>query len=667
MKPYLDEISFNRLKPYRQICRTEQEAIAVYAALQYRSSIFFPIIQDIEVAVRNQMSHILREYAAPQKDLRAFFHTLMRSGSQLSPESQTVLKKTFADLSKYKSSPDENDIISNLTFGFWVHLINDDTSKNPHYSYWYGIFNGRLFDNRFTSLKDAFMCLRQVLSFRNDLFHQEAVWKNKNITTPIKALKNMHKKYRNFSKYLAQIAPKRMMMRQAVPTQTQLEQTLFCEHTFINEIQKSGSLIMNEQLFERAKQIIPAGVNSPVRAFGSVGGIPRFIAKAQGAHVWDANGTQYIDYVGSWGTGIVGHAHPEVVEAVREAAVGGLSFGAPTEAEIVIAEEIAKIVPSVERLRLVSSGTEATMTAIRLARGYTGRDKIVKFEGCYHGHSDSLLVKAGSGLLTFGNPSSAGVPADLTQHTIVLPYNDVAALKQAFDEFGTQIAGVILEPIAGNMNLVRATAEFVQTLRQVTEQNGAVLIYDEVMTGFRVALGGAQSLHGITPDLTTMGKVIGGGMPLAAFGGKKEIMDCISPLGGVYQAGTLSGNPVAVAAGLKTLEIIQRPDFYENLSARTQQLAQGLTAAAQSAGIEFCADSVGGMFGLYFAPQFPQTYADMMASNVDGFKQFFHAMLDKNVAFGPSAYEAGFVSTAHTPELIDETIEIAKQVFAQMK
>ncbi|QMT31686.1 glutamate-1-semialdehyde 2,1-aminomutase [Alysiella filiformis] len=424
---------------------------------------------------------------------------------------------------------------------------------------------------------------------------------------------------------------------------------------------------MNEQLFERAKQIIPAGVNSPVRAFGSVGGIPRFIAKAQGAHVWDANGTQYIDYVGSWGTAIVGHAHPEVVEAVQAAALGGLSFGAPTEGEIAIAEEIAKIVPSVQRLRLVSSGTEATMTAIRLARGYTGRDKIVKFEGCYHGHSDSLLVKAGSGLLTFGNPSSAGVPSDLTQHTIVLPYNDVAALKQAFDELGEQIAGVILEPIAGNMNLVRATPEFVQTLRQVTEQNGAVLIYDEVMTGFRVALGGAQSLHGITPDLTTMGKVIGGGMPLAAFGGKKEIMDCISPLGGVYQAGTLSGNPVAVAAGLKTLEIIQRPDFYENLSARTQQLAQGLTSAAQASGVDFCADSVGGMFGLYFAQQFPQTYADMMASNVDGFKQFFHAMLNKNVAFGPSAYEAGFVSAAHTPELIEETIEIAKHVFAQMK
>lgn len=423
----------------------------------------------------------------------------------------------------------------------------------------------------------------------------------------------------------------------------------------------------NEQLFERAKQIIPAGVNSPVRAFGSVGGTPRFIRRAQGAFVWDENGTQYTDYVGSWGTGIVGHAHPEVVEAVREAALGGLSFGAPTEAEIIIAEEIAKIVPSVARLRLVSSGTEATMTAIRLARGYTGRDKIVKFEGCYHGHSDSLLVKAGSGLLTFGNPSSAGVPSDLTQHTIVLPYNDVAALNQAFSEFPDQIAGVILEPIAGNMNLVRAMPEFVQALRQLTEQYGSVLIYDEVMTGFRVALGGAQSLHGITPDLTTMGKVIGGGMPVAAVGGKKEIMDCISPLGGVYQAGTLSGNPIAVAAGLKTLEIIQRPNFYEDLSARTAQLAQGLTQAAQNAGVTFSADSVGGMFGLYFANQFPKTYADMAASNVDGFKQFFHGMLDKGVAFGPSAYEAGFVSAAHTAELIDETIDVAKTVFAQMK
>ena len=422
----------------------------------------------------------------------------------------------------------------------------------------------------------------------------------------------------------------------------------------------------NETLFERAKKIIPAGVNSPVRAFGSVGGTPRFIRRAQGPFVWDENGTQYIDFVGSWGTGIVGHAHPEVVEAVREAAMDGLSFGAPTEAEILIAEEIAKIVPSVERLRLVSSGTEATMTAIRLARGYTGRDKIIKFEGCYHGHSDSLLVKAGSGLLTFGNPSSAGVPADLTQHTIVLPYNDVDALKQAFDEFPGQIAGVILEPIAGNMNLVRASAEFVQALRQTTAQHGAVLIYDEVMTGFRVALGGAQSLHGITPDMTTMGKVIGGGMPVAAVGGKKEIMDCISPLGGVYQAGTLSGNPVAVAAGLKTLEIIQRSDFYEQLSARTTQLVQGLSQAAKQAGLTFCADSEGGMFGLYFADQRPQTYADMAASNTDGFKAFFHGMLDNGVAFGPSAYEAGFVSAAHTPELIEQAVAAAKPVFAQM-
>lgn len=422
----------------------------------------------------------------------------------------------------------------------------------------------------------------------------------------------------------------------------------------------------NETLFERAKQIIPAGVNSPVRAFGSVGGTPRFIKRAQGALVWDENGTQYTDYVGSWGTAIVGHAHPEVVEAVRQAALDGLSFGAPTEAEIVIAETIAKLMPSVQRLRLVSSGTEATMTAIRLARGYTNRDKIIKFEGCYHGHSDSLLVKAGSGLLTFGHPSSAGVPNDLTQHTIVLPYNDIHALEQTFSQFGQQIAGVIIEPIAGNMNLIRAKTEFVQSLRRLTEQHGAVLIYDEVMTGFRVALGGAQSLHQITPDLTTMGKVIGGGMPVAAVGGKTEIMDCISPLGGVYQAGTLSGNPIAVAAGLKTLEIIQQADFYETLCARTQQLAQGLNQAAQQAGMAFCADSVGGMFGLYFADQLPESYTDMTATNIHHFKQFFHGMLNKGVAFGPSAYEAGFVSAAHTAELIDETIDIAKQVFANM-
>ena len=422
----------------------------------------------------------------------------------------------------------------------------------------------------------------------------------------------------------------------------------------------------NEQLFTRAKAIIPGGVNSPVRAFGSVGGVPRFIQKAEGAYVWDADGTRYIDYVGSWGPAIVGHAHPEVIEAVREAALGGLSFGAPTEGEIVIAEEIAKLVPSVEQVRLVSSGTEATMSAIRLARGFTGRDKIIKFEGCYHGHSDSLLVKAGSGLLTFGNPSSAGVPADFTKHTLVLEYNNVAQLEETFAQIGGEIACVIVEPFAGNMNLVRPSESFVKALRDLTAKHGAVLIYDEVMTGFRVALGGAQSLHGITPDLTTMGKVIGGGMPLAAFGGRKDIMAAISPLGGVYQAGTLSGNPVAVAAGLKTLEIIQRPGFYENLTARTEQLVQGFQAAAAAAGVAFCVDSVGGMFGLYFSDSLPRNYGDMARSNTDGFKTFFHGMLDKQVAFGPSAYEAGFVSAAHTPELIEETVAAAKEVFQAM-
>mgnify|MGYP002741825204 FL=1 len=422
----------------------------------------------------------------------------------------------------------------------------------------------------------------------------------------------------------------------------------------------------NETLFNRAKAIIPGGVNSPVRAFGSVGGVPRFIKKAQGAYVWDENGTRYTDYVGSWGPAIVGHAHPEVIEAVREAALGGLSFGAPTEAEIVIAEKIAELVPSVEQLRLVSSGTEATMSAIRLARGFTGRDKIIKFEGCYHGHSDSLLVKAGSGLLTFGNPSSAGVPADFTKHTLVLEYNNTAQLEETFEKIGGEIACVIVEPFAGNMNLVRPSENFVRALRSLTDKHGAVLIYDEVMTGFRVALGGAQSLHGITPDLTTMGKVIGGGMPLAAFGGRKDIMACISPLGGVYQAGTLSGNPVAVAAGLKTLEIIRREGFYENLTTRTEQLVKGFQTAANKAGVAFTADSVGGMFGLYFADHAPQNYADMARSNTDGFKHFFHGMLERGVAFGPSAYEAGFVSAAHTPELIDETVAAAEAVFAAM-
>ncbi|MDO1509855.1 MULTISPECIES: glutamate-1-semialdehyde 2,1-aminomutase [unclassified Neisseria] len=422
----------------------------------------------------------------------------------------------------------------------------------------------------------------------------------------------------------------------------------------------------NEELFNRAKNIIPGGVNSPVRAFGSVGGVPRFIKKAQGAYVWDENDTRYIDYVGSWGPAIVGHAHPEVIEAVREAALGGLSFGAPTEAEIVIAEEIAKLVPSVEQLRLVSSGTEATMSAIRLARGFTKRDKIIKFEGCYHGHSDSLLVKAGSGLLTFGNPSSAGVPEDFTKHTLVLEYNNVAQLEETFAKIGGEIACVILEPFAGNMNLVRPSENFIKALRSLTEQHGAVLIYDEVMTGFRVALGGAQSLHGIKPDLTTMGKVIGGGMPLAAFGGRKDIMACISPLGGVYQAGTLSGNPVAVAAGLKTLEIIQREGFYENLAKLTEQLVKGFQTASKEAGVTFSADYVGGMFGLYFADNTPQSYADMTRSNIEDFKRFFHGMLECGVAFGPSAYEACFMSAAHTPELVEATVATAKEVFAEM-
>ncbi|EGY53763.1 glutamate-1-semialdehyde 2,1-aminomutase [Neisseria shayeganii] len=422
----------------------------------------------------------------------------------------------------------------------------------------------------------------------------------------------------------------------------------------------------NEQLFERAKAVIPGGVNSPVRAFGSVGGVPRFIRKAEGAYVWDEADTRYIDYVGSWGPAIVGHAHPEVIDAVREAALGGLSFGAPTEGEIVIAETIAELLPSVEQVRLVSSGTEATMSAIRLARGFTGRDAIIKFEGCYHGHSDSLLVKAGSGLLTFGNPSSAGVPADFTRHTLVLPYNDVAALQQTFAELGDSIACVILEPIAGNMNLVRATPEFVRELRRLTTEHGSVLIYDEVMTGFRVALGGAQSLHGITPDLTTMGKVIGGGMPLAAFGGRKDIMACISPLGGVYQAGTLSGNPVAVAAGLKTLEIIRRDGFYEQLAENTRRLTAGFQAAADAASVPFQTDCEGGMFGLYFADFLPNNYNDMARTDTDAFKRFFHGMLARQVAFGPSAFEACFMSAAHTPELIDETVAAAQAVFADM-
>jgi len=422
----------------------------------------------------------------------------------------------------------------------------------------------------------------------------------------------------------------------------------------------------NLELFERGKQVIPGGVNSPVRAFGQVGGTPRFVQRAEGAYFWDADDKQYLDYVGSWGPAILGHAHPEVVKAVQDAAVGGLSFGAPTEGEIEIAEEICKLLPSVEQVRLVSSGTEATMSAIRLARGFTGRDLIVKFEGCYHGHSDSLLVKAGSGLLTFGNPSSGGVPADFTQHTLVLQYNDVQQLADTFKELGDKIACVILEPIAGNMNLIKPSAEFVQALRSLTEQHGAVLIYDEVMTGFRVGLQCAQGLHGITPDLTTMGKVIGGGMPLAAFGGRADIMAKIAPLGNVYQAGTLSGNPLSVAAGLTTLRLIQQPGFFDTLGQRSARLAAGLADAARAAGVPMTTDSVGGMFGFYFSDRVPTSYAEATQCDIPRFKAFFHAMLDEGVYLAPSAYEAGFISIAHTDALVEDTIAAAGRALARI-
>ncbi len=420
----------------------------------------------------------------------------------------------------------------------------------------------------------------------------------------------------------------------------------------------------NEALFQRAQKSIPGGVNSPVRAFRSVGGTPRFIARAEGARVWDADGKAYVDYVGSWGPAIAGHAHPAIVAAVREAALRGLSFGAPSEAEVDIAELICELMPSIEMVRLVSSGTEATMSAIRLARGFTGRDAIVKFEGCYHGHADSLLVKAGSGLLTFGNPSSGGVPADFAKHTIVLDYNDLQQVEDAFRARGGEIAAVIVEAIAGNMNLVKPLPGFLEGLRRLCTEYGVVLIFDEVMTGFRVGPQGVQGLYGITPDLTTLGKVIGGGMPVGAFGGRRDIMEKIAPLGPVYQAGTLSGSPVAVAAGLASLKLLREPGFYENLSARTTQLVAGLAAAANDAGVSFSADSVGGMFGVYFSAAVPKSFADVMASDRDAFNRFFHAMLDAGHYFAPSAFEAGFVSAAHTAADIDETIAAARKVFA---
>ena len=428
----------------------------------------------------------------------------------------------------------------------------------------------------------------------------------------------------------------------------------------------------NEVLFERAQKVIPGGVNSPVRAFRQVGGVPRFVSKASGPYFWDADNKRYIDLIMSWGPMIAGHAHPEIVEAVQKAAATSFSFGAPTEGEIELAERICSLMPSIEQIRMVSSGTEATMSALRLARGYTGRDLIVKFEGCYHGHADSLLVKAGSGLLTFADstqnaPSSSGVPQDVVKHTLVLPYNDTAALEAIFQKQGDQIAAVILEPIAGNMNLIKAKPEFLAAARKLTSQHGAVLIYDEVMTGFRVALGGAQSLQGITPDLTCLGKVMGGGMPMAAFGGKKEIMSKLAPLGAVYQAGTLSGNPVAVAAGLKTLEIVAREGFYECLAGQTQKLMSGLKMAADQASIPFAVDSVGGMFGFYFTSAVPTSFAEVTQSNIEAFKHFFHAMLDEGVYLAPSAYEAGFTSITLDIAVVDQIVKAAQKSFQKIQ
>ena len=423
----------------------------------------------------------------------------------------------------------------------------------------------------------------------------------------------------------------------------------------------------NESLFSRAQRSIPGGVNSPVRAFRAVGGTPPFLVRGEGSRVFDADGRAYIDYVGSWGPLVAGHAHPQVVAAVREAAGRGLSFGAPTEGEIELAELLCRLVPGMDLVRLVSSGTEATMSALRLARGYTGRSAIVKFEGCYHGHADSLLVKAGSGALTLGQPSSAGVPPETAAHTLVLAYNDCSELEATFKAKGDSIAAVIVEPVAGNMNLVRPSAEFLQLLRAQCTRHGAVLIFDEVMTGFRVGLDCAQGLFGIRPDLTTLGKVIGGGMPVSAFGGRRDIMERIAPLGPVYQAGTLSGNPVGVAAGLATLALVQAPGFYERLSASTQSLVDALAAEARGQGVAFSAQSVGGMFGIYFRAQPPASYAEVMQCDKEAFNRFFHAMLERGVYLAPSAYEAGFVSSAHTAADIAASAAAAREAFAAAK
>ncbi len=419
----------------------------------------------------------------------------------------------------------------------------------------------------------------------------------------------------------------------------------------------------SQQLFTQSLRYIPGGVNSPVRAFRGVGGTPIFFREGKGAWLTDVDGNRYIDYVGSWGPMIAGHAHPSVVDAVQRAATRSLGFGAPTEMELEMAQAICEILPSMEQVRLVSSGTEATMSAIRLARGFTGRTKLIKFEGCYHGHSDALLVKAGSGLLTLGNPSSAGVPAEVAAQTLVLNFNDQEELQRTFAAIGKLVAAVIIEPIAGNMNFVMPTKEYLETLRRLCSENGVVLIFDEVMTGFRVGLKGAQGHFGITPDLTTLGKVIGGGLPLAAFGGRRDIMAHLAPLGAVYQAGTLSGNPLAVSAGLATLKLVREPGFFEALSATTTKLVSGLAQAAQHAGVAFSGASLGGMFGIFFAAQPPASYAEVMACDRERFNRFFHAMLERGIYLAPSAYEAGFVSAAHGDVEIERTLSSAKEAF----
>lgn len=432
------------------------------------------------------------------------------------------------------------------------------------------------------------------------------------------------------------------------------------------------SIDRNLELFERARALIPGGVNSPVRAFRAVGGTPRFVQRAEGAYFWDANGQRCIDYIGSWGPMILGHGHPKVLAAVQRAVTEGFSFGAPTEREIELAEEIVKHLPAVEMVRLVSSGTEAAMSAIRLARGATGRSRIIKFEGCYHGHADALLVKAGSGLATFGHPTSAGVPPEVVQHTLVLEYNNVAQLEEAFATHGGDLACVIIEAIAGNMNFVRASVPFMKRCRELCTQHGALLVFDEVMTGFRVGLRGAQGVYarqipGFAPDLTVLGKVIGGGMPLAAFGGPRDLMEKLAPLGPVYQAGTLSGNPVATACGLATLQEVAQPGFYEALARKTQTLVDALSAAAREAGVPFAADCEGGMFGFFLLPELPRNYPAVMKSDAAQFGRLFHSLLERGVYIAPALYEAGFVSSAHSEQDIAATVQAAREAFRTLR